>query len=176
MKIVRSFPKEIPSGRSYVVDGIDRLIIENYRYDALADLGDDVLLLEWDIAAGEHDLAMFAEAAAHQPADVLVAPYRLYQSNHTTRGLRETVWVHGLWPDYRRVKTGDPFCNLFGFGMTYLPRRHILGYLEARDQARDGHQWGFSDSSFSGWHYRCVKQWVPIAWGIQPVHLNYGRE
>lgn len=173
MKLLRSWPRHVPEGRSYVVDGIERLILDRYDYTPLGDVDDDVLLIEWDIAVGEQDLVAMAEAAAERPAEVVVAPYRLYAGNHTSRSLRETVWAHRLWPDYRHVQTGDPHCNIFGFGLTYLPRKLVRGYLDARTAAPDGRTWGFSDGSFSGWHYRCVKPDVPIVWDVQPVHLNY---
>ncbi|MDG4784348.1 hypothetical protein O7626_00475 [Micromonospora sp. WMMD1102] len=173
MRLIRSFPTTVPPGRAHVVDGIERLLLERYDYTPLGDIDDDVLLIEWDLAVGQEQLLAFAERAAGQSEDVLVAPYRLYAGNYTSRSLRETVWAHRRWPDYRHVATGDPVCNIFGFGLTYLPRKLVRGYLDARAAASDGNTWGFSDGSFSGWHHRCVKPNVPIAWDVQPVHLNY---
>jgi hypothetical protein len=174
MRLVRSWPSRIPPGRSYVEDGIERLIIENHDYKALATLGDDVLLLEWDIAVGQEDLRHFAQHAAEDLDRVLVGPYRIYADAYH---LPQDVWAHRRWDGTgvgtispvgaRPIETGDPVCQLFGLGMAYLPQRIVCEYA---DLARSSH---FGDTEFSIWHYEYVTQDVPICWDVRPVHLHY---
>lgn len=148
-----------------MVDQLDRVVIDNHDYRALEGLDDDVLLLEWDIAVGKEDLESFARQAKATPAGVLVAPYLLYTP--------EPVWAHRSWPGgltpegASPVYTGAAFCNLFGLGMAYLPRALIQGFCSS------GWANHFGDVEFSTWHYHNVKKEVPIAWAIQPVHLNH---
>lgn len=149
-----------------MVDQIDRLVIDNHDYRALAELDDDVLLLEWDIAASKEDIEFFARRAKATPGDVLVAPYLLYTP--------EPVWAHRSWPGGTMtpegaapVATGAKTCNLFGLGLVYLPRELIARFCES------GWANHFGDVEFSMWHYHNVKTEVPIAWAVQPVHLNH---
>lgn len=166
LKLVRSWPARIPEGRSYVVDQIERIVIDNHDYRPLDGLDSNVLLLEWDIAVGKEDIELFARQANATPGDVLVAPYLLYTP--------EPVWAHRSWPGEgltpegaAPVYTGASFCNLFGLGMVYLPRTLIQGFCES------GWANHFGDVEFSMWHYHNVKKEVPIAWAVQPVHLNH---
>lgn len=170
MQIIRSWPARVPPGRAYVQDDLPRLVIEDYDYRALADVDDDVLLIEWDIAVGKEDLAEFAARARSAPDRVLVAPYRLY---HVASGRPcPPRWAHRRYegtPETGRlvhVQDGDPVAHLWGLGMTYLPCAVICGFVAAWD----GH---VSDGSLSGWHYRNVRPDVPITWDIRPVHLHY---
>lgn len=156
--------------------------MDDHEYTGLGDIDDDVLLLEWDIAVSREDLVRFAAKADQHPADVLVAPYTLCSSDrpwmvkwrdwYDSQG---AIWAHfkfdadGLVLD--PVRTGDPFCHWFGFGMTYLPRDLIRGYLEARERFPALRR--FTDSSFDAWHYSNIKRNVPIAWDIRPIHLHY---
>lgn len=170
MKLVRSWPSQPPEGRARVDDSIERLVMDGYDYRLLGDVGDDVLLLEWDIAIGRDELVRFARRAQETPERVLVAPYPIYRS---TIGLREVE--RRVWP-MRRYEEGelttrfaeptDTHCHLFALGMTYLPAAIVKAFLVDYD----GH---FSDTSFSGWHYRNVEREVPIAWDCPAVHLNY---
>jgi hypothetical protein len=174
MRLLRSWPSRIPEGRSYVVDDIERLVIDNHSYGPLSAVDDDVLLLEWDIAIGQEDLRHFADHAAKDPDRVLVAPYRIYAD---TYNLTADVWAHRRWDGTGlgtvtpsgavTVETGDPTCNLFGLGMVYLPRRV---HREFGAVARSSH---FGDVSFSMWHFEHVAEEVPICWDVHPVHLNY---
>lgn len=182
MKLLRSWPKNPPPGRPHVVDSIPRLEMDNYDYSVLAQLQDDVLLLEWDIAVGKDELVGFARRAAATPNQVLVAPYRHYpeaygadpSSGFPQYGFAQSTWVHRYWSGpadpnmFRFVETGAPWCNLWGFGLTYLPQQVITGYLNARQV-----DWGFDDTSLSEWHFRFVEQRVPIDWDTRPVHLHY---
>lgn len=174
MRLIRSWPSRIPDGRAHVVDDIERLVIEHHDYKPLAAIDDDVLLLEWDIAVGQEDLRHFAAHAAQDPDRVLVAPYRIYADAYN---LSEDIWAHRHWDGTGlgtisptgavSVTTGDPTCNLFALGMTYLPRRIHQDFVA---YARSGH---FGDVEISMWHYQHVAREVPICWDVHPVHLNY---
>jgi len=173
VRLLRSWPCHIPEGRAYVVDDIERLIIDNHHYRSLGDIDDDVLLLEWDIAVDKEGLSAFAQRAQATPDRVLVAPYRIYYEHV----LPAPVWAHRHWAgepvgmsnmvDVTPLVTGDPVCQLFGLGMVYLPRALIRGFLDA------GYANHFGDVEFSQWHYRHVAHDVPIDWSVRPVHLNY---
>jgi len=175
LRLLRSWPAVIPdNNRSYVVDSIERLVISNHHYGALAAVDDDVLLLEWDMAVGQEELRQFAHHARLDPGRVLVAPYRIYADAYN---IPADIWAHRRWdgrgmgtvsPDGATpIRDGDPFCNLFGLGMVYLPRdlvqRYVLG----------GFATHFGDKEFSMWHYQYVTKDVPVAWEVRPVHLNY---
>lgn len=173
MRLLRSWPRRIPTGRNYVVDQVEKLVIDNCDYRALGEIDDDVLLLEWDIAVSKEHLAAFADRARSDQGRVLVAPYRIYYEHM----LPEPVWAHRLWDGQPEgmsnpagavsVSTGAPFCNLFGLGMSYLPRDLVRGFIDS------GFANHFGDVEFSIWHYRNVEREVPIAWDVWPVHLNY---
>lgn len=174
MRLLRSWPRVIPSSRNYVVDGIERLTIDNHHYGPLADIDDDVLLLEWDMAVGQEDLRQFAHHAQRTPERVLVAPYRIYAD---TYNLPADIWAHRSWDGDGAgtviprgaipVRDGAPTCNLFGLGMVWLPREVVRGFLAGRYASH------FGDKEFSMWHYQHVARDVPIAWEVRPVHLNY---
>lgn len=176
---MRSWPRAIPAGRvGYVVDDAPRMEMEahDYRRGGLADVGDDLLLLEWDIAVSKEDLALFARRARQQSDRVLVAPYPIYGDRYPQL-MAPWIWAHRHWGGEPRgrvgavgaypVSTGDPTCNLFGLGMVYLPRDVIAGFFAADYANHCG------DVEFSQWHYRHVAEQVPICWDIRPVHLNY---
>jgi hypothetical protein len=174
VKLVRSWPAVIPQNRSYVVDDIPKLVMSNYSYDCLADLDDDVVLVEWDIAVGREELEAFIVRAGHAPGVPLAAPFRLYHHAGGT-AMQEPVWTAWVYRDGRTqaVAPGTPTAHLTSFGLIYLPRYLINGYLAARAQAVDGDQWRFSDISFFGWHHRCVARDVDLDWNARPVHLHY---
>jgi hypothetical protein len=174
MRLVRSWPARIPPGRSHVVDDMDRLVIDNCDYTPLAELDEDCLLIEWDIAVDREGLRSFAERARAAPDRVLVAPYLLYADAYH---LPADIWAHRRWDGTgsgttsptgaRPVATGDPVCNLFGFGMAHLPRDLVRRFVESRWSAH------FGDVEFSMWHHARVTREVPICWEARPVHLNY---
>lgn len=159
MKIIRSFPKTIPPGRAYVQDDAERFPMENYDYSGLAEFaaGEDVLLLEWDIAVSRHDLSMFA-GRAHVAGDwPLVAPYLLDRAGS---------WPH--WRDeggeLRRIRQDEDDCDLFGLGLAFLPFWVISGFPRGQHM---------SDGTLSRW-LRTVPGWrpVPVDWGTRVVHLH----
>jgi hypothetical protein len=165
MKLFRSWPGRVPEGRNYVVDGIEKLIIDNFTYEKLFDVDDDIVMLEWDIAIDPEDLDRFTTAARADPDDVRVAPYRLRRPPP-----RSTVWVH-RYDTNRHVQEGDPFCHWFGLGLTYIPK----GILAAFKSDLDKHRWaeGFNDCTLSMWHWRVTQKEVPIMWDVRPAHLHY---
>lgn len=172
MKLVRSFPVDIPAGRGYVVDEIPKFWMggpdREFDYRRLVELGDDVVLIEWDIAVGHEQLVSFMDRAAAEPDRVRVAPYLLYRTRHQApfychrvmrRGSVKT-WVTG--PE-------DTHCQMFGFGLVYLPQSLIEGFVAQMDPASH-----FGDSEFSRWHMRnAPHRDVPIDWDLHAVHLHY---
>lgn len=163
VRLLRSWPATIPAGRSYVVDGIERLLMDDYDYRCLADVDDDLVLIEWDIAIGAGELAMFMARAAAEPGRVRVAPYLLYQKSSRPRALYAHRDERSRW-----VRYGDPFCYRFGFGLVYLPRPLVEGFMS------DPRNKKLTDTTFSHWHLgnaRCPE--VPIEWDCHAVHLHY---
>ena len=174
MKLVRSWPAEIPEGRGYVMDDIERLVMDGYDYRCLADVGDDVVLIEWDIAVGGEDLELFMARCAENPAQVRVAPYLLYPAS--TRA-KKPFYVHRYREGGRNVYVTGPeydICHQFGFGLVYIPRNLILKFVEHLN-AQPMHR-KFSDTTFSYWHFRNApreNRRVPIDWDVKLVHLHY---
>lgn len=164
----------VPSGRAYVVDDIERLIMHDYDYAVLGDIDDDVLLIEWDLAVGEEELRAFANRAASEPERILAAPYRLYPGfsiKDPTRGPTWSAWRYRVSQQVGGLdesQPDDPIAHVVGFGLIYLPRVLIRRYLAERDIS-----WGFSDIAFSGWHHRCVRPDILLDWSSRPVHLHY---
>lgn len=172
MKVVRSWPKEVPAGRGHVVDPLPRFVMETYDYRGLVDIGDDLVLLEWDIAVSKEDLELFVGQAKAEPERVRVAPYKLYAGTGSNELLPQEVWAHRRYFDVNIkatasfVSAGDLTCHLFGLGMVYLPHTILRRYAEDCP----GH---FSDGSFSAWHNVHVEAEPPISWDVRPVHLHY---
>src|SRR5580692_1999207 len=81
MKILRSFPDDGgPKGRAYVQDDIERLYNRPFDYSGLKQYGEDIVLLEWDIAVSKTDLARFADRAEGDWP--IVAPFLSRDSAH----------------------------------------------------------------------------------------------
>lgn len=167
MKLIRSWPRRLPAGRNYVIDDAERLVNDNYDYAGLAGLGDDIIHLDWDTVMTRECLVRFAELCRSEPDRVRVAPQRIYADSR--RGLPETIWnlkrYEGTWMRY--LRTGEPSCHLFGFGMVYLPQIHLRGYVEKYPGEV------LSDISFSGWYQRTVEDEIPVAWDCETTHLHY---
>jgi hypothetical protein len=168
MRILRSWPASIPPGRAYVVDQLERLVMDDYDYRLLSDVGDDVLLVEWDLAVSIEDLTEMVARCRRDPERPRVAPYRLYVSP-SGRPLDPPRWAHRRIEGdrSRHVTPDDATCHLFGLGLTYVPRWVIDGICSS---------WAgtVNDTSLSGWHHVNAEQPdVPIDWDIRPVHLHY---
>lgn len=172
MKLIRSFPMQVPSGRNHVVDDAERLVNSAYSYAGLADLDVDVVHLDWDQALHREDLVRFADLARERPAHVLVAPVRVYPDSR--RGLSRTVWNLRTYDgeQLRETREGEPTCDLFGFGMVYLPAALLRGFSArfADELAAGTVRW--DDTGFAGWHHREHGP-ATVAWDVRPVHLHY---
>lgn len=165
MRIVRSWPAQIPENRSYVVDDLERIKLEDYDLSPMAAIDDDIVLIEWDLAVSQEDLRQFVEQCRADRDRVRVAPYRLYVTTMSHDPLKDVVWAHRR-DDGSHVDEGEPTCAYFGFGLTYFPRPVVEEFR--RDWI--GH---FSDGAFSGWHRNHVTAEVPISWDVRPIHLHY---
>jgi hypothetical protein len=171
MRLIRSWPATIPPNRSYVIDGMERLVMSDYSYRVLDDIADDVVLFEWDVAVGKVELDTWLARSRAEPERVRVGPYQIHES-FTGRAYQcHPLWAHRLYnpgeASVRFVTPDDKTCHLFGFGMVYLPRLYVERFLEFWP----GH---FDDVAFSGWHYRNADDpEVPIDWDCAPVHLHY---
>lgn len=161
---MRSWPQTIPQDRSYVVDDLERVVIDKHDHRPLCDLDlDGVFLLEWDLAISPEAALFFEHCCLAQPRRVRVGAYRLY--GH--RG--DSWWAHwqgGGTHDLRFVDFPDPVCDGFGFGCIYLPMQLLRRWREERDEP-------LTDLNFSLWHIAAGCGWVPIEWAVRPVHLHW---
>lgn len=174
MKLVRAWPTN-PPARPHVIDDAMRVAVDDYDYSGLADVGDDVISLDWDIAVSREDLAVFAALARRAPRRVLVAPYLIYPDSR--RGMQAPTWAAKRYINAggqtRYVDEGETHCHLFGFGMVYLPHELLRGFVDTfAGRLADGSM-VMDDISFSGWHYRNVDQEAELAWQVRPAHLHY---
>ena len=172
MKLIRSFPREIPTGNpggcNHVIDDAERMVNWNYDYSGLLAYQDDIVQIDWDTAVSREDLVIFAERAKLTPESVLVAPMPIYPDNRP--GLTKPHWnccrrINPVTPDLlREVDRNDSECDLFGFGMIYLPLKMIQGFaLTTRF---------FSDRGFAEWHNNQHGS-AKLIWDIHPIHLHY---
>lgn len=179
MQLLRSWPAVIPPAgahgpvRAHVVDGIERLVMSDFDYRVLADVDDDVLLIEWDLAVSREDLEVMIDRCRQDPDRVRVAPYRLYMSQSGRPHPQGSLWAHRRYQGdpqtgtSRFVLEGEPTCHLFGLGLTYLPRWVIPAMRRDWDDY-------INDTNISAWHYRHAPDpEVPIDWDVRPVHLHY---
>ena len=177
MKLVRSWPAQIPDGRAYVVDDIPKFVMgvdtPQFDYRGLVNLDDDVVLIEWDIAIGGEQLIRFMDRAKAEPDRVRVAPYYLYRRGGTDgRSPQFPFYCHRIREPGRRAWVTGPehtHCHMFGFGLVYLPAYLIRGFV-----AQMGPTSQFTDTTFSRWHLRTAKHRdVPIDWDCHAIHLHY---
>lgn len=165
MRWVRTWPDRIPEGRNYVVDQLPRIVMSGHDYaPVLAALGENTVIVEWDIAVTPEHVRAFTSACEFDPDRVHVAPYLLYP---VSTGLPEPVWAHrraGRNPAW--IKKGDLGCDLFGFGLVYLPHAIVARYLATGPGVA-------GDARFSKWHHQAGLGPVPVHWDVRPVHLHY---
>lgn len=173
MRLIRSFPATIPAGRSYVVDDAERHVNTNYSYRGLVAYGDDLVHLDWDMAVSREDLERFARLAARTPDRVLVAPQRV-DVGDGRRGLTKPVWNMrvNVGGRLRHVTETDRTCDLYGFGMVYLPGKLLRGFEDDYRQALDAGTVRYDDTGFAGWATR-EQGPATIDWTVRPVHLHY---
>jgi hypothetical protein len=165
---VRTFPAEIPPGRGYVVDELPQVTMTSYNYvpvmERLARVDGDAVIVEWDIAFSPEDREAFDAAIAVDPQRVHVVPYRLYPRS---TNLPEPVWAHravGRLPPW--ITEQDQACDLFSFGLVYLPAAVVRWYLSTGPEVT-------GDAVFSQWHHDAGLGPVPVHWDVRPVHLHY---
>lgn len=166
----RSWPAEVPEGRAYVQDSMDRLLmssqpptIGDYRtvgfwpYDEPG-----ICLLEWDIALARPERERFAELASEHPDRVLVAPYtKVYD------GVSKVVHRH---VDQTPIPLGQNWCHYFGFGCIYLPCELVTEF--SYDYLRsDRPKRKFTDVTFSLWHLKTYGH-ADVTWDVHPQHLH----
>jgi hypothetical protein len=137
----------------------------DYNYvPVLQQLDSDTVIVEWDIAVDAIDIIRFSAACLLEPDRVLVAPYRLFP---ISTNLPETVWAHRKATGHPPwITEGEPECDLFSFGLVYLPLAVVQKHL-ATDPGVTG------DSRFSQWHHAAKLGPVPVHWDVRPVHLHY---
>lgn len=172
MNIVRSYPQLQPAilrRRNRIEDEFSRQYIIDYDYKSMETWNESCVILEWDIAVDREDLEQFCIRAAETPDEILVAPYKLYSGDNWT-------WVHRIVANKatlstRWIQPSDVECDLFGFGMIYLPKHLIDEYLAA--PAFAPHDRRMTDANFSVWYFRTYGKKVPIAWNVRPIHLHY---
>jgi hypothetical protein len=173
VRLVRSFPEQVPAGRNYVVDDAPRLLNRDHDYRGLIDLADDVIQLDWDTAVGREDVEVFAKRARDHPDRVLVAPVLIYPGAKRS-GLTTPVWnCRRYLPGGAAVRyctPEDPAAHLFGFGMVYLPAELLAGFGRVLGSARFPR---FGDMEFARWHHQHVTAEAEIAWDVRPVHLHF---
>lgn len=168
MRWVRTWPAKIPLGRAHVVDLLPRIEMDSYNYvpvlEQIADGGEDTVIVEWDIAVSFEDRQRFTEICECSPDRVHVAPYRLYP---VSTNLPEPVWAHrnaNRHPPW--IAKYDLECDLFGFGLVYLPHAIVAKYLATSPETT-------GDAIFSQWHHRERLGPVLVSWDVRPVHLHY---
>jgi hypothetical protein len=162
---VRTWPADIPAGRSYVVDDLKRIVMDSYNYvPVLEQLDGDTVIIEWDLAVSFEDKGRFTALCEADPHGVHVAPYRLYPRS---TGLREPVWAHRMphrLPPW--ITEADQECIWFSFGLVYLPHMIVTRYLATGPEVT-------GDALFSQWHHAQGLSPVPVHWNVRPVHLHY---
>ncbi len=174
MRVIRSFPATVPPGRSYIVDDAERHLNADYDYRGLVAYGDDLIHLDWDMAIGREDLEHFAEHARREPDRVLVGPQRV-DVGDGRRHLAKPVWNMRRYVGDRLQHVGsfDPTCDLYGFGLVYLPGKLLRAFEDRWRAELDDGSVRFDDTGFAGWAYRECGP-APICWDVHPVHLHYG--
>lgn len=173
MRVIRSFPAAIPDNRNYIIDDAQKLINVCYNYQGLVDIDDDIIHLDWDQAIGRDDLITFARRARQNPDRVLVGPTpieRDYPNGHSSNWNCFKYEPNGV--SKRFVKTGEPTCDLFGFGMVYLPRKMVLEFVDTYRAQLDAGTERFNDMAFSGWYTNAYGP-ADICWDVTVVHLHY---
>lgn len=186
MKWIRSFPRNIPANRNYVVDGLDRFYMENYDYRGLSSYGDNLLLVEWDIVLAPHIIHDIKQWVSEEGDidKVQVLPYPQYPTPEN--GLTRTVYAHrkivepvkNVPPDTVSIHFFDPVADYFGFGCIYLPKTILEAFEQADPKTRGlpANDERFTDQTFSFWLRHNQHEFFNQAlvhWSEEPIHLNY---
>lgn len=176
MKIIRSWPspdQAVAATRPRVIDDCERIYVPAANsYRELLTVGTDFIHLDWDVAVGRNELRAFAAKCHAESAKVRVAPYQGYLDYGWLRHRSDadtSFW--NLWriegEQRFPVRTGEPFCNLFGFGFVYIPYKIFRAYA---DTVKDG---VIRDIGFGYWYWETTGQPVPVEWDVRTVHLHY---
>lgn len=158
VEIVRTFPKIIPPGRDYVVDGKKRFYVQDYNLRGIEQTEADYLvILEWDIAISNEDLSFFQGECAYSPDEVHVVPYRI----PTNQGYRWSPWKGDGRKDLRWISTGAGRCDGFGFGCVWIPVYALRYFCAASSDP-------LNDTNFSLWW----KRGAVVHWSCIATHLR----
>jgi hypothetical protein len=181
MRLVRSWPLNPPEGHPQIIDDCERVYIETVDYTPLGDLGENFIHLDWDVAVNRDALRAFADKCEKEPNRIRVAPTmnwvtRQYRANQNASSADQwLVWKLTL-EGKRNLEPGEPFCDMFAFGMVYFPIAIFQKYLAADTSAGNSHP----DINFCEWRYntyyggiRKNPPGVPVEWDTHAVHLNY---
>ena len=172
MRLLRSWPAEVPDGRAHVVDGMERLVIKDFRYDPWLNR----FLIRWFYSNGTSRCPARAPPVHDRAKDVprprLLRPVSAVPDDPPQPPLNRPVWS-ARYDNGQVVEEFDPYCHLFSLGMTYLPQAAIAGYFAAMETDDHLAQEGFTDGAFSGWWWRTSGLETPLFWDVRPVHLHY---
>lgn len=159
--------EQLAGTRAWVHDPFtEQLPMDEDYGPILAQLEQPTVLIEWDLALTYEDRQRFTRVAEIEPDLVQVAPYKLYPCS---TALARPVWAHraiGRDGQYRWLDYQEAWCDLFSFGLVYLPGGLGPAYVEACPGRA-------SDTTFSQWHHKAIGKPVPVHWNVRPVHLNY---
>lgn len=175
----RSFPSQtdlatIPDRRPRVVDGLPILSMTRYDYKTVQELRSlqtdngwpedepGFCMLEWDVALDPWERHLFASIALQEPREILVAPYRFWNT--------WSCWIgnNGGGPseDGRPVKQNlDKYTDSFGLGCIYIPRAVLMEFLPQMDH------FGFTDGTFGKWYHEKYGS-ARVTWDVHPQHLH----
>jgi hypothetical protein len=178
MKVVRSWPLNPPkTQKPHIIDDCERVYIKTVDYRPLADLNDDVIHLDWDVAVGMVELRNFAKKCLAEPNTVRVAPTMMYSSRYWRDELPGdgrgwfTDWMVQVQMNVgtRPIKYGEPYGHFFSFGLVYLPKQILRDFV---NQLKDNEQ--FRDREFCQWFQKSTGGTsVPVEWATNAVHLNF---
>ena len=175
MRIVRSWPKDVPADHPFVNDNCERVYIDTVDYRPLVELGESFIHLDWDIAVERNALRDFAQKCIADPDTVRVGPYKGYP---TRRRHDKWAWAnHEKWYVWRNsnpggygskieLVPGDPFCHWFAPGFMYVPFEYWKGYCDSTTEA--------VCEGFPDWYHKNIG-WdeFPVEWDVNAIHLNY---
>lgn len=165
MEWIRTYPPMVHPedlGRAFIVDTIPHVYMDRNYVPVFQGLTASTAIVEWDIALSAEDRDRFIGHVEARPGRVHVAPYRLYP---VSTGLSEPVWAHRT-ADLAWIPEGQPWCNLFGLGLAWIPLAITRAFLDTGPQLAD-------DTAFSQWHHQAGLGPVPVHWDVRPVHLHY---
>jgi hypothetical protein len=173
IQVVRSWPSSAHHSHACVKDTMTRVAVSDYNYWNLTKLTKDVIHLDWDVAVSPEMLEQFAAYAKADRERVLVVPMYMYPGSYS--GLEVRSGNRPIWNVYQKLdkapwqrecEPGEYTCDLFGFGMVYIPWIWLDKFAEqSKDQT-------LTDGNFAEW-YNSVQGPTPVCWDIFPVHLNF---